>query len=183
MTPAERERATSYLAETRENLLRTARGLSPNQLQYKPAPDRWSVAECLEHIVVVENRILDRISAALAEPADPSKRSAFDGGDDSLLGLVTSRARRAQSPEPVRPTGRWPHDRLIPEFEAVRTRSAEFAATTDANLRGHFLAHPFFRELDCYQYLLLISGHCDRHRAQAEEVIASPNFPRAAAAV
>jgi hypothetical protein len=29
-----------------------------------------------------------------------------------------------------------------------------------------------------YQWLLLIAGHCDRHRVQSEEVMASPGFPR-----
>jgi len=180
MTPSERQRAIAYLAETRDRLLGTTRGLSPSQLQFKPAPDRWCVAECLEHIVFVEDRILGRLSATVSEPPNPSKRSAFDGTDDELLGTVVNRTQRAQAPEPLRPTGRWPHDRLIPEFEAVRKRSAEFAATTDANLRHHFLRHPFLGELDCYQYLLLIGGHCDRHHAQVEEVISSPGFPRPA---
>jgi len=53
MTPAERERAAAYLAETRENLVCSTRNLWRAQLQFKPAPERWSVAECLEHIVVV----------------------------------------------------------------------------------------------------------------------------------
>jgi hypothetical protein len=43
MTPAERERAAAYLAETRENLVCSTRNLWRAQLQFKPAPDRWSV--------------------------------------------------------------------------------------------------------------------------------------------
>ena len=42
MTPAERERAVNYLTQSRDNLLRTIRGLSREQLQFKSAPDRWS---------------------------------------------------------------------------------------------------------------------------------------------
>jgi hypothetical protein len=178
MTPSERRRAIAYLNETRDRLLGATRGLSPAQLQFQPAPGRWSVAECLEHIVFVEDRILGRISAALAEPPNTAKRSAFAGSDDELLGRVTDRGDRRQAPEIVRPTGRWPHDRLIPEFEAVRKRSAEFAASARVNLRHYFLPHPFFGDLDCYQYLLLIGGHSDRHCAQAEEVMSTRGFPR-----
>ncbi|HXX20754.1 MAG TPA: DinB family protein [Candidatus Acidoferrum sp.] len=182
MTPAERERAVNYLTQSRDNLLRTVRGLSREQLQFKPAPDRWSVADCLEHLILVENRrIGEGIPAALQQTVDPARRSAYEGRDEELVHLVAGRVQRAQAPEPVRPTGRWPHDRLIPELEAVRERSADLVAMTQANLRQYFSPHPLFGDLDCYQWLLLVAAHSDRHRAQIEELIASPGFPRAAA--
>ena len=52
MTSAERELALQNLAESRERLLRMANGLTREQLHYRPATERWSVAECLEHIVM-----------------------------------------------------------------------------------------------------------------------------------
>jgi uncharacterized damage-inducible protein DinB len=183
MTPADRERAVSYLSQTRDNLLRATSGLSPAQLQFKPAPDRWSVAECLEHIVTVENRVFDGISSALQQPADSSKRSAFDGRDDELVQGVTDRNNRRQAPEAVLPASRWPHDQLLREFQSTRKRTIDFAAGTDSNPRHHFFPHRAFGDLDCYQWMLLVAAHGDRHRAQIEEVIAAPNFPRAAAAV
>ncbi len=109
MTPSERERIAAYLTETRENLLRTARNLSPTQLQYKPAPDRWSVAECLEHIVVVETLILDNINNTLQQAAG-SSASSF--GDDGLRQIVVDRSTRVKGPERLMPTGRWPHEQL-----------------------------------------------------------------------
>ena len=182
MTPAERERAISYLVQSRDSLLGTVRGLSREQLQFKPAPDRWSIADCLEHLILVENRrICEGIPAALQQPIDPARRSAYEGRDDDLVQHVAGRVQRAQAPEPVRPAARWPHDRLIPEFEAVRKRSADLVATTPADLRRYFSTHPLFGELDCYQWVLLVAAHSDRHRAQIEELIASPGFPRAAA--
>jgi len=81
------------------------------------------------------------------------------------------------------PMGRWPHDQLVREFEAARKRTSEFAATTSADLRQAAFPHPMFGPLDCYQWLLLIAAHGERHRAQAEEVMADANFPRSAAAV
>lgn len=182
MTSAERERVISYLNESRQNLLNAADKLSPTQLQFKPAPDRWSVAGCIEHIILVEDRIMQRISGTLQQPVDEFKRSAFEGRDEALVERVIDRTERAQAPEAIHPTGRWPHDRLLPEFELVRGRSLDFAAKTDAELRRHFAPHPRLGEFDCYQWLLMIGAHGERHRAQAEEVIASADFPRAAAA-
>ncbi|HXX19813.1 MAG TPA: DinB family protein [Candidatus Acidoferrum sp.] len=182
MTPAERERAVNYLTQSRDDLLRAVRGLSREQLQFKPAPDRWCVADCLEHLILVENRrIGEGIPAALQQPIDPARRSAYEGRDDELVRLVAGRVQRVQAPEPVRPAGRWPHDRLIPEFEAARKRSTDLVTTTQANLRQYLSTHPLFGDLDCYQWLLLIAAHSDRHRTQIEELVASPGFPRAAA--
>jgi uncharacterized damage-inducible protein DinB len=183
MNPAERERAISYLTQTRDNLLRATSGLSSAQLQFKPAPDRWSVADCLEHLIAVENRCFDAISNALSEPADSTKRSAFNGRDDELLQIVTDRSNRRQAPEAIHPSGRWPHDQLLRQFEAARKRTIDLAATTECDPRQHFFAHRAFGDLDCYQWLLLAAAHGDRHRAQIDEVLAAPNFPRAAAAV
>ncbi len=179
MTPAERERAIDYLHKTREDLIRSTHGLPSTQLQYKPGPDRWSVAECLEHITVTEGFILGNINKTLQQAAAPSA-PAF--GDDGVVQMVADRSTRIKGPEILMPTGRWPHERLLAEFRVARGRSFDFAATTDTQLRQYSFPHPMLGALDCYQWLLLIGAHGERHRAQAEEVIAHPSFPRAAAA-
>jgi len=179
MTSAERESLMKHLAESRERLLRMAQGLSNEQLHYCPAPGRWTVAECLEHIAIVEGRVLGFVQKLLETPPDPSKRSAMEGGDDAMFAGVAGRVTRFQAPEYVAPTGRWPDEQLLKEFEGARQQTRDFAASTNADLRQHFYKHPVFGELDMYQWLLLIAAHCDRHRAQSEEVMASPGFPRA----
>jgi hypothetical protein len=180
MTSAERELALGQLAESRERLLRAAHGLSETQITYKPGPDRWSVADLIEHLAVVEARILGLIQQTLATPPDPSKRSAME--DKPLVDDTAGRVTRFQAPEFLVPTGRWPAERRIQEFETARRRTIEFAASTEADLRSHFARHPVFGELDCYQWLLLMGAHCHRHCAQGEEVKADAGFPRAAAA-
>ncbi|HKV04286.1 MAG TPA: DinB family protein [Candidatus Acidoferrales bacterium] len=184
MTPAERERALKYLAETRENLVRSTRHLSRAQMEFKPAPDRWSVAECLEHIVIAEDWILGKINASTVQQESGSFQSVMSDNDlDDRLKKAAERATRVQAPEFLLPTGRWPHDQLLREFDASRKRTADFVTSTNAALRQRGFPHPILGELDCYQWLLLIGGHGERHRAQAEEVMAHAAFPQAAAAV
>jgi uncharacterized damage-inducible protein DinB len=178
MTSAERESLLKNLAESRERLLGMAQGLSGEQLHYRPRPDRWTVAECVEHIVAVEGRVLGIIQKTLETAPDSSKRSAMEGQDDAIVDGAVGRVVRFQSPEALVPTGRWPDEQLLSEFEAVRQKTLDFAASTRADLRRHFFKHPAFGELDLYQWLLLIAAHGDRHRAQSEEVMASPGFPR-----
>lgn len=183
ITPAERDRLTKYLALTRERLLNTARSLSSEQLGFKPSSEQWSVAENVEHLTIVENRAFGRIENALQGASDVSKRSAWEGRDEALVSEIRNRSPRVQAPEIVRPTGTWQQEELLRQFQAARQRTGEFAATTDADLRGHCWPHPILGELDCYQWLLAVGAHCERHLAQIEEVLASAEFPRAALAV
>ena len=80
------------------------------------------------------------------------------------------------------PTGRTPADQVVAEFEAARKRTSDFVASTSAPLRRHAFPHPRFGQADCYQWILLVASHGDRHRQQIEEVIADAGFPRAASA-
>jgi len=179
MTSAEREAILNHLAESREKLLAMAQGLSYEQMMYRPAPGRWSVAECIEHIATVEGRVVGFIQKTLEAGPDASKRSAMEGQDDDLYANVAGRVTRFQAPEAIQPTGKWQGEELLKQFESRRQQTIDFAKSTDADLRHHFFTHARFGELDCYQWLLLIASHCDRHRAQSEEVIASAGFPRA----
>lgn len=178
MIPAERQRAIAHLEETRDRLMRTIRGLSREQLQYKPSADGWSIAENVEHVIFVEGRILAGIGRALEKAS--TMPCTLD--DETLVRMVLDRTERIKGPAAVAPTGRWPCERLAPEFDAVRNRSLEFAKGTTAELRKHSYAHPFFGELDCYQWLLVIPLHGERHRLQISEVAATAGFPRAALA-
>ena len=179
LTSAERELLLKNLEESRERLLNMAQGLSREQLHHRPAPGRWTVAECLEHITIVEARVLGNIQKTLEAGPDSSKSSSIQGHDELLVANVAGRAIRLQAPDVLAPTGRWPDDQLLTEFEGVRKKTHDFAAGTRADLRRHFNKHPAIGELDLYQWLLLIAAHCDRHRAQSEEVMASSGFPRA----
>ena len=50
VTQAEKDRALQYLESTKKNVLEATKGLSEAQWNFKPAPDRWSVAQVMEHI-------------------------------------------------------------------------------------------------------------------------------------
>jgi len=176
MTPAERKFALKVLDESRDRLFSALGELSPEQLQY-PAPGRWSVAGNIEHLILVENFVLRTIEVFLQRDPDSVRGSDWQAGDESLIARVAGRAGRATAPDASHPTGRWPQENLLQEFDAARAITREFAASTRADLRSHFFPHFALGRIDCYQWLLFIAAHSDRHRAQSEEVMASPDFP------
>ena len=75
LTPEERETALKSLQASHDAFLQSISGLSEKQWKFKPAPDRWSVAEVSEHIAVSESTLLGLVQKIEAGPATPEKRS------------------------------------------------------------------------------------------------------------
>ena len=180
LTPEERELALKNFQTTRDNFLKSIAGLSEKQWTFKPAPDRWSVAEVSEHIAVSESTLFGLVQKQImSSPATPDKRVQVKGKDEIVLERIPDRSHKAQAPEFLRPTGRWATEAdLTKAFEDSRAATMEYVRTTNDDLRDHFFDHPVLGTLDGYQWLLLISAHSARHTAQIEEVKADPNFPK-----
>jgi len=125
ITGAERNAMFARFLETRDLVHRTAHGLTPAQLQYRPGVSRWSVAENLEHITIVEQHILAGLTRTLQKAPDPAKKPAMT--DEQLLANFGRVVQPITAPEPLRPTSRWPLSNLLNEFDAPRQRTVEFA--------------------------------------------------------
>jgi len=90
----ERDIAMSHLHATRKLFLDSIAGLSDAQWNFKPAPDRWSIAECAEHIAVSEDSIFDLLQRAVKSPAAPDKKPSAK--DDFILKALTDRSVKAK---------------------------------------------------------------------------------------
>jgi DinB superfamily len=180
LTPEEREVAPKSLQGTHDAFLKSIAGLSEKQWRFKPAPDRWSVAEVSEHIAVAESSIFGLVQSKLmTSPATPEKRTEVAGKDETILKMVPDRSHKVQAPEFLKPTNRWANEAdLIKAFEDSRKATMDYVRTTNDDLRDHFGPHPVLGPLDAYQWILLISAHSERHTKQIEEVKADPNFPK-----
>jgi len=180
LTAAEREVALNSLQATHDAFLKSIAGLSEKQWRFKPAPDRWSVAEVSEHIAVSESGIFGLVQKTImGSQLNPEKRSQVAGKDETVLKMVPDRSRKAQAPEFLKPTNRWAtREELIKAFEDSRKATMDYIRTTNDDLRDHFGPHPLLGTLDAYQWILLISAHSERHTKQIEEVKADPGFPK-----
>jgi hypothetical protein len=183
MNEQERELAAHHLAASRERLLGLVQGLSAEQWVFHPAEGRWSIGDCLEHLTRVENRVMGFIAEKLQGPPPAEVPSSVREKDAALMQAVPDRTERRQAPETARPEGKCPDGgQLLAEFLKTRTESARFAAETRADLRSYTQHHGAFGDLDCYQWLLLMGLHAERHARQIEEIKADAGFPATAGA-
>src|SRR6267143_6741901 len=74
LTQAERDRAINHLQTTRKAFLDATKGLSEAQWNFKQAPDRWSVAECAEHIALAEDFLFKIVTDQVMKAPAPAER-------------------------------------------------------------------------------------------------------------
>jgi DinB superfamily len=183
LSQEERDRAVAELEGSKKAFLDATKGLSPAQWNFKPAPERWSVAECSEHIALAEGFIFGLVSEKIMKaPANPEKRDAAKGKDELIVKILQDRSHKATAPEPIDPAkhASMTLQESIKLFQDSRAHTIEYVKTTQEDLRDHLFDHPVpaIGTLDGYQWILLISGHTRRHTAQILEVKADPNFPK-----
>src|ERR1700694_1707409 len=170
LSQADREKTVAELEGSRQAFLDATKGLSPAQWNFKAGPDRWSIAECADHIALSEDFIFGVVSNQIMKaPVAPQKRDAVKGKDEAILKILQDRTHKATAPEPIDPKKRpmSPED-SVKQFLASRTRTIEYIKTTQDDLRDHFADHPVpaIGTLDAYQWIMLISGHSRRHTLQ-----------------
>ena len=78
-SPADKEKALAVLETSKKGVLDATRGLSEAQWNFKVAPDKWSVAECAEHIAAAEDFILGIVIEGRAGPRHRQDRCRYFG--------------------------------------------------------------------------------------------------------
>jgi len=177
LTQADRDRGVEYLQKTRDGVVEAVKGLSDAQMKFKAAPDRWSVAETLEHIAKSEDFIFQNVTDnVMKAPAGPAGRDTAKI-DALVLARIPDRSHKVQAPAPLVPTGNWTPAETLDHFLKSRATTIAFMESTP-DLREHVTDSPLGQPLDAYEWLLYIGAHSERHTKQILEVKADPGFPK-----
>ncbi len=171
LTPEERSAAVDELEASRRRLLVSLENLSEEEWGRRPSPDRWSIAECAEHITAAELPLARFFAtAALLHPSEEERRE-IRGKDDFVRCFLRDRSQRGEAPERIRPKGRFTtREETIRTFEERRAANISYVRETSEPLRERFAPHPFAGVLDGSQWVLTLAAHTDRHAAQIEEI-------------
>ena len=175
----ERDFAIKLLKDTQLDVISKVKGLSDDQLKYKPAPDRWSVEECLKHIAVTEQSLWKMTDGAIKQTANPDKRSEIKNTDEQLIQMMENRTQKVKTSDQFKPenTPFTSADDALNSFKINRAKLIAYVKTTQDDLRNHVATLPF-GQFDSYQMILFIAAHSNRHAQQIEEVKNDPGFPK-----
>lgn len=163
-----------YLDTTRSDVSKAVESVAPNRRNERLPGDRWSVAEVLDHLGILEARVAQLVSGRLA-----AARAAGLGPEletSSVLDTIDrerilDRSHRATAPDFVRPQA----DRdANAAWAALQQSRTELRAAVVAN-DGFALSevkyeHPVLGLIDLYQWLIFVGAHEARHTDQIREI-------------
>jgi hypothetical protein len=160
-------------------------GLNAVQLNWKPAPSQWSVAQCFDHLIRINGLMLDGIVRAL-DPVTPRALAQRVPGLPRVFGRVMIRSlsptatRKLPAPASARPStsdlGGDIIGRFVETQVAMRERLRSFEHRA---LAGTIMVSPFTSVI-AYSILdacRIIVAHERRHVEQARQVTRTPGFP------
>jgi hypothetical protein len=182
-TPAlssdERQRLYEFLRTSEEGFLALIEGVDEKAWAWKPAPERWSVGECAEHIVRTERALFETAKRALAAPENPEWAEKTKDKAGFIERVMPDRTGRAQAPQEVRPTEGLSRAQVMDQFRATREELAKLLEEPTLPLKSHTEEHPFpvFGTLNAHQWVLYVPLHTIRHSKQIEEVKATAGYP------
>jgi uncharacterized damage-inducible protein DinB len=163
-----------HLNDSRATLRAALDAVPPARRQMRPAPDRWSVAEVLEHLAIVEARVTQALSARLIaakasglveERETHSTLVAFDVSRFLDRGKPFKAGDASQPKAGMDASGAWA------ALEQSRAALLEVVIDGDGLALGEIShPHPAFGPLTMYEWLAFLGGHDARHAAQIREI-------------
>ena len=169
----ERQRLLAHLDMTSRWFMDEVTGLTPAQLAFKRSADEWSIAQVIDHLLVVGPIYWADLQVALKAPP---RREATTNTDADLLWYGIDRTNRERAIPTEVPMGKFRDlASALAEYRKSHDRLRQYVRTTADDLRAHYVAR---QGSDAYQWLLLISTHEQRHILQIRELKSADGFPK-----
>src|SRR4029453_18562370 len=102
MTKSERAELIELLNKSEKEFMQAVEGLTDQQWSFKPGPDRWSVAECAEHIVLAEALLFETATKSLTGPSDEKWEETLRK-TDILRRALPNRSTKVDAPAAIKP--------------------------------------------------------------------------------
>ena len=169
----------SYLDSQRAALADAVELVPPALRDQSPGTDRWSVAQVLQHLVMIEKRIGRGMTKWVVDARDGGLGPETETSSvmNSLpLQLIADRSQRRSAPEEVRPQGEFDAASAWTALEQTRTALRAGVMPGDGLALGEVIQpHPVLGPINIYQWLLFVGSHEARHTAQVREIAAELN--------
>lgn len=137
-------------------------------------PDRWSIAEIVEHLGIVHRTAGALLESTIASAREAGLRSETDHDpivQPAEVQRMANRGFKIASPERARPTGTVDSTTAHAQLVEARARVRELLLAADGAALGEVVAlHPALGPIDAYRWFVFFGAHQKRHAAQIREV-------------
>lgn len=154
------------LEKARLALIHKVISLEPEQLTHKPGPDRWSILEDLQHLVLAEQRTILKVDSV------PDSEERKPGMFEIVL-QVLDHDTIVDVPDPgMIPDGDATLEGLITAWDKSRIELLEFLESCGPeDLERPVSRHPVTGPITVVECLRLIDSHFHHHRRRIEAAI------------
>ena len=167
------EELFTLLETHRSTLERAVAEVPPELRDRRPAAARWSVAELLEHLALVEERVTRGLTAELEKAKAAGlgpERETSSVASMLDIALILDRSVAREAMEFVQPRSGLTADVALERLAERRKQLLATVAAADGLALGEVTAmNPVLGPLNVYQWLIFVAGHEARHTAQLRE--------------
>lgn len=160
--------------------------LSAAQLNWKPSPDKWSIAQCLDHLIASDNtyyKTFERIIAGTYKPSFWARINPFSKYFGNFLknnaGTVVK--KKMKRPEIFKPSASVIDPGIVQRFaEHINTLVAYFKKLENPEWQNIKITSPVSGMVtySLGDTLAILCGHQQRHYNQAMNVLQQTQFPK-----
>lgn len=166
-------RICERLAAEREALVSCVERVPLDLRDKRPGPNRWSIAEVLEHLTRMETGLtkLLMLRGQAPPPTDTPEPEASSVMSPELGAVVRDRSKRVEAPERVQPAGGLPAEEVLTRLHATRAGMIEAFESADPGALDRLThPHPIFGPLTLRSWIALAADHEARHAQQITEI-------------
>jgi hypothetical protein len=156
-------------AEFRETL----DGVPADRREREPGAGRWSVANVIEHLGLVETNLTRALTARTGEARAKGLAAAPDAPvlDEAAVARYLDRERRIVSSGASQPASGLAPEAAWRRLDAARHLTRGLVQDVDGlDVSGVVIPHPALGTLNFYQWVVFLGGHESRHRLQILEI-------------
>lgn len=187
----ERSAVLNELDRTTDAIRIEIENLSPAQWTFRESPDRWNIAEIIEHLEMQNQLHYREISIVQNSPQALEYRVITAGNDEYFTKYATDTIK-GQANWFLQPKGKFISKNATEDaFYLARSELRKLVVNTDADLRKQFTfrAPAYQKDIeevkigevrDLHQLLLTGIAHTDRHLDQIRMIKVHPQYPNGA---
>ena len=160
-------------------------GLSETQINWKPSKEKWSIGECIEHLVVTHklyNLKIKELQTLFENSGEGSLKFKHTFSGRMILRYVDpNKTTRTKTFKIFKPTIREINSNIIKSFcEEVETMISLARKLHGVNLTKLKISSPVTKilKMNVGDALLINLYHDERHLNQAKKILNETNFPK-----
>lgn len=160
--------------------------ITETQFHWLPGGGEWSIDECFDHLVVVNQQLLPYLDRAIEQARSKqwfSQGPFHYGALDTWFVTIMDRPTSMQAPAIYLPRSQRPMQTVVTEFMSLQDALMERVQSANGlDLVRTKMSSPVSTLLrfSLGIWLAAIPAHERQHLAQAHQVMEHPNFPTAA---